>query len=636
MWYSRQRAVVGAAGKTEALIRSLIFLFLAVLLCPLRYFDLFQENVMDSSWLYAMNLAALRGLRYGVDVIWTTGPLAYLFQPLDLGNHLVHGLIAQGIVWLVLLGIAADLCFFVGAPLWNLLAFGLCVAAAAPLFHFNYMGVENLLLLATLICAALLLLRPFRWGRYCLMLLLAPPVFLIKGTGAAIAVGVLAGLILALAIRKDWRRALIAGALALVLLPSLTLVAFRLSAGTWAIGPYLQGLVDVSSEYSVLMAVDGPPDEMIRAFVVFAAFLGILLMAYLKKQRLWILCFPFAAPLLISLKHGFVRQDVHVINFFCLVLLLLGVFLLFMESWRFDRNFPLLLMLVIAVSLQSVQWRLGWGYLEEVSGKTNLQFLAGAIDLPNTRRDLARPRPTAYASDFPLDESVLTAIGRHSIGFISPVMVDAAWHGLTLLTTPVPQGYQCSRKLDEVNARWLARQGPDKLLLEWIGVDGRHPLGDNPATLLETYKWYEQELLAPQHVLLRRRSTPREAELELLNVKTLDITQEIPIPESSRPVFVRIDFELTAAGKAAKLFYHVPRVDLSVSASSAGGPSYRVILESLATPLLISHLPTDLKSSAGLFTGPSPQNQRLAKFSFSGPGLPYYQKMCKVEFLTLR
>lgn len=87
-----------------------------------------------------MNLAALRGLRYGVDVIWTTGPLAYLFQPLDLGNHLVHGLIAQGIVWLVLLGIAADLCFFIGAPLWNLLAFGLCVATAAPLFHFNYIG----------------------------------------------------------------------------------------------------------------------------------------------------------------------------------------------------------------------------------------------------------------------------------------------------------------------------------------------------------------------------------------------------------------------------------------------------------------------------------------------------------------
>lgn len=104
----------------------------------------------------------------------------------------------------------------------------------------------------------------------------------------------------------------------------------------------------------------------------------------------------------------------HVINFFCLVLLLLGVFLLFMESWRFDRNFPLLLMLVIAVSLQSVQWRLGWGYLEEVSGKRNLQFLAGVMDLSNTRRDLARPRPTAYASDFPLDESVLTAIGRRS------------------------------------------------------------------------------------------------------------------------------------------------------------------------------------------------------------------------------
>lgn len=72
---------------------------------------------------------------------------------------------------------------------------------------------------------------------------------------------------------------------------------------------------------------------------------------------------------------------------------------------------------------------------------------------------------------------------------------------------------------------------------------------------------------------------------------------------------MRVDFELTAAGKAAKLFYHVPRVDLSVSASAAGRPSYLVILESLAAPLLISHLPTDLKSSAGL----SPDHRHRTK-----------------------
>lgn len=162
MQYTRLRGIADNADRIQSLIRILVFLFLAVLLCPIRYFTLSGENVLDSSWLYAVNLAALRGLRFGVDIIWTTDPLAYLFQPLDMGNHLAQGVMAQSLVWLVLLCVAADLSFLAATPLGNLVAFTLGVAVAAPLFHFNFMGVENLLLLAILVCAGLLLMRPFR------------------------------------------------------------------------------------------------------------------------------------------------------------------------------------------------------------------------------------------------------------------------------------------------------------------------------------------------------------------------------------------------------------------------------------------------------------------------------------------
>ena len=125
MQYTRTRGIADNAGRIQSLIRILVFLFLAVLLCPIRYFTLSGENVLDSSWLYAVNLAALRGLRFGVDIIWTTGPLAYLFQPLDIGNHLARGVLAQSLVWLVLLCVAADLCFLAATPLGNLVAFTL-------------------------------------------------------------------------------------------------------------------------------------------------------------------------------------------------------------------------------------------------------------------------------------------------------------------------------------------------------------------------------------------------------------------------------------------------------------------------------------------------------------------------------
>ncbi len=345
--------------KVRILTRILTFSFVGMLLCPLRYFSISERAVLDSSWLYAMNLAALRGLRFGIDVIWTTGPLAYLFHPVDIGNHLIHGLIAQSIVWLLLLVVAADLFIFAHVPLTNLAAFAFCIALASPLFHSNFMGIENLLLLAILILVALLLLRPFRWLRFFCVLALVPPILLIKGTGAAIALGVLGGLLAALAVRRDWRRAFTASGLTLLLIPPLSLLAYWLSTGTWSIGSYLQGLIDISADYSILMSMDGPWDEKARAILVLSAFAGILLVAFRAREKHWILCFPFAVPLLVSIKHGFVRQDGHVVNFFCMVLLLLGVFLLFMESWRFNRNFPLLLLLVLVISIQSVQFRLG-------------------------------------------------------------------------------------------------------------------------------------------------------------------------------------------------------------------------------------------------------------------------------------
>jgi len=605
-------------------------------LCPLRCFSPSDERLVDVSWVYAMNLAAHRGLRFGIDVIWTTGPLAYLFHPVDIGNHLIHGLIAQSIVWLLLLVITADLFSFADVPVANLAAFTFCTALASPLFHFNFMGVENLLLLAILILVALLLLRPFRWLRFVFVLALVPPILLIKGTGAAIAVGVLGGLLAALAIRKDWRRALTASGLTLLLLPPLSLAAYWLSTGTWSIGSYLHGVIEISADYSILLARDGPWDEKARAIIVLSAFAGILLIAFRGREKPWILCFPFAVPLLVSLKHGFVRQDIHVINFFCLVLLLLGVFLLFMESWRFSRTFPVLLLLVIVVSIQSVQWHLGWSYLVEVSGWNNLQSLAGAIGFSRTRQDLVPQEPPPYALDHPLEGTLLRAIGHHTLGIVTPVLVYAPLNRLTLRTMPVPQGYQCNGVLDQLNARWLARQGPDKLLLEWSGVDGRHPIGENPATMLEIYKWYELEILEPQYLLLRRRSTPREAELVPQRVETLDIRKEIAIPDSPHPVFVRVTFDLTATGKAAKLLYHIPEVGISVSPAPAEEASYRVIPESLATPLLISYLPTNLQAAANLFAGQSGQNPKLAKLSFFGPGLKYYRNICKVEFMTLK
>ena len=200
---------------------------------------------------------------------------------------------------------------------------------------------------------------------------------------------------------------------------------------------------------------------------------------------------------------------------------------------------------------------------------------------------------------------------------------------------PVPQGYQCNPALDRLNATWLSHHGPERLLLQWYNVDGRHPLADNPATMLATYQWYELELQESQYLLLRRRPTPQPVRLTRLRLETLDVRKGIPILESDDPVFIRLNLALTPAGRAAKLIYRIPEILMSIGSASAGGVGYRVFAESLATPVLISHLPVSLESAADLFSGRFVQNPRNRTLTISGKGLDHYITNCEVEFLTL-
>src|SRR5260370_27807001 len=122
----------------------------------------------------------------GRDLVWTAGPLGYLAFPQDLGNNLAHALILQGIVWAVLIAILADLFFRAGFKLRNLTLFTVFFAMSAPLYWFNYMGLENLLLMGALL---LLVVERSSGGlpRYLIALALVGILPLIKLTSPMIA-----------------------------------------------------------------------------------------------------------------------------------------------------------------------------------------------------------------------------------------------------------------------------------------------------------------------------------------------------------------------------------------------------------------------------------------------------------------
>ena len=177
-------------SKAKIVLRVLLFLWTIAVACPIRYWVISSQ--WDNTWVYVLNYAAAHGLSFGRDVIWTSGPLGYLVFPQDVGNNLAHALVFQCIVWVVLIAIYADLYFRSGFPLRNLAMFAVYFGLSGPLYWFNYMGMENLLLGAAL---TLLVVTRFRGGmtRYVIALVLIGIIPLIKLSGAMIVGAALVG-----------------------------------------------------------------------------------------------------------------------------------------------------------------------------------------------------------------------------------------------------------------------------------------------------------------------------------------------------------------------------------------------------------------------------------------------------------
>ena len=143
--------------KRGKLVRIALYLYVMLVACPVRYWPL--GSTAEDTWRFALNYAAAYGLAAGRDVIFTCGPLIYLLFPEHMGNNLSQGLLSPPTLWLALATIFADVYFRAGIPLRNLALFSFCFGLAAPLFWFNFLGTENLMLAGALILMVIFHLR---------------------------------------------------------------------------------------------------------------------------------------------------------------------------------------------------------------------------------------------------------------------------------------------------------------------------------------------------------------------------------------------------------------------------------------------------------------------------------------------
>lgn len=622
-----RRSGMRAAG------RALLFLWAILIACPIRYWPI--EASEDNTWVFAINYAAAHGLAFGRDIVWTTGPLGYLIFPQDIGANLVHALVFQGVLWAILIAIFADLFYSAGVSLRNLAFFTIFFSLSAPLYWFNYLGVENLLLAGAMILLVIARLRG-GLGRYTAALALAGILPLIKLTGGMLAFGAVLGFLVERVIRvrkQAWREFTLALAVPLAVA----------AIGCWLLLPsfdaliaYVRASIDMVGGYSSAMSLRGDLIEfggVAEVILCIAAFLFVRNRS--NRPLAWFFVALLTIPLLMSVKHGFTRQDHHVVSFFCFAGLALSVISL--AAPVTGRRAPIAFLVLLSYGLVSTEYiiaRVGFGEATgEVTG-WQAPALAWKALSPAGRRSVLHAGDASFPPEARVEPEIRAIIGDSPVTSLSVIYSGALLDGLNLKLYPVVQRYAAfTPYLDELNAAWIRENGPGFLIFDGYAIDGRHPWLETPATWLEIYRWYTTRMLGSHNLLLERRTKPRFEHLRLIRRFEMPILSDLVIPPSHESVFWSMRCAASPLGKLQKLSFRVPELRMRVESTLGQSASFRVVAEVLSAPSMGTYLPASLAEFAATLNAAAGGPPSVSRIAFEGPGRSAYQGSCEVDLL---
>jgi hypothetical protein len=624
--------------QTETLLRALILVYVVLVESPIRYWRISSEKI-DASWVFALNYGASQGLRFGRDLIWTNGPLGFLTFPQNIGHNLAYGLLFQVCAWVVLAAILADLFLRAGIPLRNLGLFSLAVGVASPLFWYNYN--DDYLFLAGAL--TLLVLVRFQGGivRYITALAIIGIIPLIKPSGGIDAALALGGFLIDRVIQlrwKAWREVALA---AVVPLASAAVGLWLTLPSVDALEKFVRGTWEILSGYSAAQSKAGSSLVLAAAGLTLAAVFWFMRFRSRPEQRRFFALF-LGLPLLFGIKHGFVRQDNHVLNFFCFAVLAVGFIGLYTEfgAWRELRwlkgwgkyvAVALVLPLAIVIASRVATHPIVLGQPTGLSG-LRAMYLAWMSATSGRTRDQERALMGSDAPGPSVDPEIKAILNREPVSFLSLSYSEAYFDNLQLRIYPVVQRFnEYTPYLDNLNAEWVRTKGPRYLVFVRDEFERRHPWTEAPAMWAEIYRLYETRLLSNNDLLLERRSEPRFKSIAITETGQMQMPGELIVPSEDKGLFWSLDCRLGTSGVLRKLFWRVPETTMIVE-TDGQTKEYRSITSVLSAPVMGAWLPDTLPEFAAVLQHDPAPRFRVKKLIFGGPGASSYQSTCMVRW----
>jgi hypothetical protein len=611
-----------------------VFYFLlayaALMAAPSTYYVI--QTGLDPSWRYALNFLAGSHYKFGPDVAFTFGPLGFIAFPQNTNFNLPFALLVRFFIWVILITeiesahrqrrSTRPACFIAV----------LAIIFAHPLLRdsVDYM----------LACSALLLLLrqfPARrgfWRITVLLSVLCAVAFLTKESSYVM-------LMLALAVyyglghlreRRIPSREFLIRLVLIVCTPFCAYLLYDRSVpGLWA---YVIGAMRIVSGYSTAMSINGlPVREYWQLGMLTAMFLGFSAFALWRKWFEVETAACVMSSFLLGMKHDIVRDGGNLTFIYAFTMVLLAILILeCRKAKRVNLVGGSVFAAVCILSLTEMDpvWK-------TLSGdRWNPAPSAKALgDLLHWNRSMsaAAAQTEANLQEDRLPEELLRRIRGNPVVIFPWELSYAPANHLDLLPLYTLQTYAAyTNQLDLRTAANLANSPPDtKLLMEWKGQDGRHPLLDVPATWETIVSNFAPETTEPGLLLLTKRDHPKVFHFKALARRVTDIRQWQDVPNRDYAVGAAVALSPSVWGALRNILYKTNPIFLELDPDRGSPQRFRVVPDVLKHPFVINCLPL---SSAALESVlfENVCSQRIKRFRFSGPGLDSFSSSAEITF----